>query len=204
MPADKSMTDEEWNAWTDEVRTFVENEREESQSLFDQSDKRFNRLISRIEDHMEDGDDDATLRQENKEAIQKAGRQLPLWPKTGPGKDSVFAGWHNMVIDRAVEVKALAWTAFYQVLQENNMEHHLMTRASKKEGTDGAPYGTLENFLRARNTSEKAAYKAFLREGNWGTIEVGKQAPIPEGFNAETIMDWVQMPTLKPLTEESA
>ena len=133
------MTDEEWNAWTDEVRSFVENEREESQSLFTEGDKRFNRLMSRIEDHLEEGDDDPTLRQENKDAIQKAGRRLPLWPKTGPGKDSVFAGWHNMVIDRAVEIKALAWTAFYQVLEEHGIAHHMMTRASKKEGTEGAP-----------------------------------------------------------------
>ena len=190
----EQMNDNEWNDWTEEIRTYMETAAQHAES-YDGSEKSFNRRLTRVQNALEDGDDDASLRESSKKTILEWGRPLPYWPKQR-GKGTSFSQWANDMVTFMTQQWSECWTAFYQAAEERGIEHHLMTRASNKEQTDGAPYGTLENFLKARNASTKASYKSDFRNGLWGSFNTDKEAPQPEG----TIAELAVAPLIRPFT----
>jgi hypothetical protein len=204
MPEEeKQFTREDWNDWTDEVREYMETVQEHLPAYLSAEEGRtesaFNRRIRQITAALEDGDEEDTMMKESKETIHKFGKSLPLWPKRR-GKATTFSGWANDMVTYITDQWAECWTAYYNAAVERGIAHHIMTRASKKNGTPGVSVGSLENFLKGKRTATKSAYKSDFKNGLWGEFNTDINADQPEG----TVAEWVLAPLSRPVSEEAA
>ena len=186
-----NMTEQEWNDWTEEVREYIAN-LDDVKEHFTGTEKQWKRWTRNLVEAIEEGDDDEEYRV--KDVVQKMGKRLPMWPKTR-GKGTTFSAWANMMFDHYVGLRAEAWMAFYNVLEQHGIAHHEMTRASRKNGTEGQPYGNLENFLKARGVSDRASIKGDFKNGLWGSFETDINAPQPEG----SVGEWILAPISRPV-----
>ena len=176
MSKNDNMNDEEWNTWTADVRTFVADKKEvmrmtQEKDGKDFNAKKFNWNFGDIVSYLERGDVDNEMRGEYKKNILSRGRDMSKWPKRQGGGVSTPA--HQLtVLGQAEAIYNMAHTAFWNVLEENDATHLEMTRSSKKDGgTDGQPYGNLENFTKSRTASRIASFKGDIRDGLWTNAE---------------------------------
>ena len=172
MSKDKSMTDEDWNGWTEEVHDFLENSVDESRQRFieaggDADD--FDDAVDDIQRLLTRGDKRMHIRLNMKQNIQNNGRDLPLWPKVR-GMASSLPQYFLDGKEQYEVIMAQAHTAFYQVLDNAGISHHLMTRPSSRTQRDGAAYGSVEAYVKAQVKNDvatlKRAFNAGLIEGH--------------------------------------
>jgi len=174
MSKDKSMNDEDWNAWTADVRTWLSDvETHMTNSINAGMDEDMvEEMVEDIQKNLNRGDKRDTRRLINKQHIQDAGRELAGWPKIRGGgsqlppevqgtKMSVLAGYES------------AYNAFYEELEAQGIAHYEVTRASKKDGgTDGAPYGSKEIFVKAKLASHNQTLTRDYNNGLWAGLNI--------------------------------
>lgn len=174
----KMISDDEWNAWTADVKTFVANKDEvmrltalpeNDESL--RNGEAFN--ADNFEDDFEDivkflnrGENRIAMRDIYKKDILSRGRKMSTWPKRQGGGVSMPA-YQQTVLNQADAIYSAAYTAFWNVLEENGASHLEMTRASNKNQTDGESYANVQAFVNARKTSKIAGLKGDIRNGLW-------------------------------------
>ena len=128
--------------------------------------------IDDIQKHLARGDKRETRRQINKQNIQDAGRDLAGWPKVR----GIASSLPEEVQATQATVLAgydMAYTAFYNTLEEQGIAHYEMTRASKKDGgTDGSPYPNVEAFVKAKHNSVKQGLTRDYNAGLWNGLNV--------------------------------
>tara|TARA_R110000796_G_scaffold211893_1_gene328067 strand:+ start:435 stop:1076 length:642 start_codon:yes stop_codon:yes gene_type:complete len=170
------ISDEDWNAWTAEVRTFVADKKEvlgltQKQDGEDFDKDMFSDNFGDIVNYLSRGDKRMSMRVEYKKNILARGRNMATWPKRQGGGISMPA--HQVpVINQLQVIYAEANAAYWAVLEENNAQHLEMQRSSKKDGgTDGAPYGNSETFVKARTASRIASFKSDIRDNLWANAD---------------------------------
>lgn len=174
MSKDKSMNEEDWNAWTADVRTWLsEVETHMANSISAGMDEDMvEEMIEDIQKNLNRGDKRDTRRQINKQHIQDAGRDLAGWPKVRGGGSQLPAevqGTQQTVL-AGFEV---AFTAYYNALEEAGLSHYEVTRASKKDGgTDGGPYANVETFVKAKIASQKQTLTRDYNNGLWAGLDI--------------------------------
>ena len=185
----KMMTDDEWNAWTADVKTFVANKDEvmrltalpeNNESL--RSGEAF--IADNFEDDFEDiekflsrGNTRIAMREIYKKDILSRGRKMALWPKR-QGGGSQMPQYQQTVLNQADAIYAAAFTAYWNVLEENGVSHLEMTRASNANQTDGEAYANVASFVKARKTSKVAGLKGDIRNGLWVNADNEKKFSI--------------------------
>ena len=188
MVKDKSMNDEEWNAWTEDVRTWLE-------EVDSHSIKSIEKGIEEdvVEDCIEDivkmlarGDKRDSRREINKQNIQNAGRELYAWPKS-KGMASTMPQFAQDTQATVLAGYDLANAAFYNTLEELGLEHYEMRRASKANGgTDGTPFGNVETFVKARHASKKQGLTRDFNDELWLATNISDAILRPFSSNDET------------------
>lgn len=174
MSKDKSMNEEDWNAWTADVRTWLsEVETHMANSINAGMDEDMvEEMVEDIQKNLNRGDKRDTRRQINKQHIQDAGRDLAGWPKVRGGGSQLppeVQGTQQTVL-AGFEV---AFTAYYNALEEAGLSHYEVTRASKKDGgTDGGPYANVETFVKAKIASQKQTLTRDYNNGLWNGLDI--------------------------------
>jgi len=174
----KMMTDDEWNAWTADVKAFVANKdevmrltalTENNESL--RSGEAF--VADNFEDDFEDivkflgrGNTRIAMRGIYKTDILSRGRKMALWPKR-QGGGSQLPAYQQTVMNATEAIYNLAHTAFWNVLEENSVTHLEMQRASNVNQTDGLPYANRESFVKTRTGSKIVGFKADIKNNLW-------------------------------------
>lgn len=174
MAKDQSMNNEDWNAWTEEIRTWYQDvDTHVANSISSGIDEDIVMdCIDDIEKYLARGDKRESRRLINKDHIQKAGRELAGWPKVR-GIASSLPDEVQATQATVLEVKAQAYAAYYAVLEENEMTHYEMQRASKRDGgTDGTPFGNVEAFVKAKVNSDKQGLTRDYNNGLWIGLNV--------------------------------
>jgi len=178
---DNSMNDEEWNAWTADVRTFLneklEASREQAETI-GMEEEEFDDYLEYVERELASGDKRAYKRQICKGIIQQNGRELPFWPKQ---RGMSNTNWHtseSAALDNRSIVMNEAYSAKWDVLAGNNslgldLTHTIIQRASKKRG-DGVAFANKEMFVEANVKSEASKAKTARQNGHWGITAVGE------------------------------
>lgn len=174
----KMMTDDEWNAWTADVKTFVENKAEVLRlTALPENDEQLRGGEAFDADNFEDdfqdivnflsrGSTRIAMRGIYKTDILSRGRKMALWPKRQGGGTSMPA-YQQTVLNQADAIYSEAYTAFWNVLEEHGASHLEMTRASNKNQTDGESYSNVQAFVKARKTSKITGLKADIRGNLW-------------------------------------
>jgi hypothetical protein len=174
MAKDQSMNDDDWNKWTEEIRTWyqdIDTHAANSISAGLDEDVVMD-CVDDIEKYLARGDKRATRRIVNKDYIQKAGNILAGWPKV--------RGIASSLPDEVQAIKTIvlagydqANAAFYNTLEELGLAHYEMQRASKKNGgTDGMPFGSAEAYVKAKNNSENQSLTRDYNNGLWTGLDV--------------------------------
>ena len=174
----KMMSDDEWNAWTADVQTFVANKDEvmrltalpeNDESL--RNGEAFN--ADNFEDDFEDivkflsrGNTRIAMRGIYKTDILSRGRKMATWPKR-QGGGSALPQYQQSVLNQADAIYTAAFTAYWNVLEESGVSHLEMTRASNANQTDGAAYPNVASFVKARKTSKISGLKLDIKNGLW-------------------------------------
>jgi len=185
----KMMTDDEWNAWTADVKTFVENKAEVLRlTALSENDEQlrggeaFN--ADNFEDDFQDiinflsrGSTRIAMRGIYKTDILSRGRKMALWPKRQGGGVSMPA-YQQTVLNQADAIYSAAFTAYWNVLEENGASHLEMTRASNVKQEDGQPYSNVQAFVKARKTSKIAGLKADIKGNLWVNADNEKKFSI--------------------------
>ena len=178
---DNSMNDEEWNAWTADVRTFLneklEASREQAETIGLDEDE-FEDYLEYVERELVSGDKRVYKRKICKGIIQENGRELPFWPKQ---RGMSNTNWHtseSAAMDNRSIVMNEAYSSMWDVLAGNNsleldFTHTVIQRASKKRG-DGVAFANKELFVEANVKSEASKAKTARQNGHWGTTAVGE------------------------------
>jgi len=209
----KLMTDDEWNAWTADVHTFVANKEEvmrltalpeNNESL--RNGEAFN--ADNFEDDFEDiekflsrGSTRIAMREIYKKDILSRGRKMSLWPKR-QGGGSQMPQYQQAVLNQADAIYNMAFTAYWNVLEENNASHLEMSRASNANATNGAPYENVQAFVKARLTSKIAGLKGDIRNGLWTNADNEKKFDLSQPLQRP--FDPSKVKVEEPSTEESA
>lgn len=209
----KMMTDDEWNAWTADVQTFVANKDEvmrltalpeNNESL--RNGEAFN--ADNFEDDFEDivkflsrGSTRIAMRGIYKTDILSRGRKMSLWPKR-QGGGSQMPQYQQTVLNQADAIYNLAFTAYWNVLEENNASHLEMSRASNANATNGSPYENVQSFVKARLTSKIAGLKGDIRNGLWTNADSEKKFDLSQPLQRP--FDPSKVKVEEPSTEESA
>ena len=178
---DNSMNDEEWNAWTADVRTFLneklEASREQAETIGMEQEE-FDDYLEYVERELASGDKRAYKRQICKGIIQQNGRELPFWPKQ---RGMSNTNWHtseSAAFDNLEIVYNEAYQAQWEVLAGNNslemdFTHTLVQRASKTRG-DGVAYPNMDAFVSANTKSIVSKARTARQNKVWGITEVGE------------------------------
>ena len=209
----KMMTDDEWNAWTADVQTFVANKDEvmrltalpeNNESL--RNGEAFN--ADNFEDDFEDiekflsrGSTRIAMREIYKKDILSRGRKMSLWPKR-QGGGSQMPQYQQTVLNQADAIYSQAFTAYWNVLEENNASHLEMSRASNANATNGSPYENVQAFVKARLTSKIAGLKGDIRNGLWTNADNEKKFDLSQPLQRP--FDPSKVKVEEPSTEESA
>jgi hypothetical protein len=209
----KMMTDDEWNAWTADVQTFVANKDEvmrltalpeNNESL--RNGEAFN--ADNFEDDFEDivkflsrGSTRIAMRGIYKTDILSRGRKMSLWPKR-QGGGSQMPQYQQTVLNQADAIYSQAFTAYWNVLEENNASHLEMSRASNANATNGSPYENVQSFVKARLTSKIAGLKGDIRNGLWTNADSEKKFDLSQPLQRP--FDPSKVKVEEPSTEESA
>ena len=209
----KLMTDDEWNAWTADVHTFVANKEEvmrltalpeNNESL--RNGEAFN--ADNFEDDFEDiekflsrGSTRIAMREIYKKDILSRGRKMSLWPKR-QGGGSQMPQYQLTVLNQADAIYSQAFTAYWNVLEENNASHLEMSRASNANATNGSPYENVQAFVKARLTSKIAGLKGDIRNGLWTNADNEKKFDLSQPLQRP--FDPSKVKVEEPSTEESA
>ena len=174
----KMMTDDEWNAWTADVKTFVENKAEVLRlTALPENDEQLRGGEAFDADNFEDdfqdivnflsrGSTRIAMRGIYKTDILSRGRKMSLWPKRQGGGVSMPA-YQQTVLNQADAIYSEAYTAFWNVLEEHGASHLEMTRASNVKQEDGQPYSNVQAFVKTRKTSKIAGLKADIKDNLW-------------------------------------
>ena len=174
MAKDRSMNDEDWNKWTEDIRTWlsdVDNHMAKSIAAGMDEDV-VEECIDDIQKHLARGDKRELRRQINKQNIQDAGRDLNGWPKIR-GIASSLPEEVQATQNTVLAGYDMAYTAFYNTLEEQGIAHYEMQRASKKDGgTDGTPYANVEAFVKAKHNSVKQGLTRDYNSGLWNGLNV--------------------------------
>ena len=173
----KLMTDDEWNAWTADVKTFVANKdevmrltalTENNESL--RSGEAF--VADNFEDDFEDiekflgrGNTRIAMREIYKKDILSRGRKMALWPKR-QGGGSQLPAYQQTVLNQADAIYTMAYTAFWNVLEEHGATNLEMTRASNANQTNGETYNAA-SFIKARKGSKISGLKLDIKNELW-------------------------------------
>lgn len=194
MAKDQSMNDEDWNSWTEDIRTWyadVETHVANSISAGMDEDVVMD-CIEDIEKYLGRGDKRESRRLINKQNIQNAGRDLAGWPKVR-GIASTLPDTVQATQATVLAGYDLANEAFYNVLEEQGLAHYEMQRASKKNGgTDGSPFGSAEAFVKAKHNSVKQGLTRDYNNGLWLGLNVNDpimRPYIPKDETSEEIDD---------------
>ena len=186
---DNSMNDEEWNAWTADVRTFLneklEASREQAETIGMEQEE-FDDYLEYVERELASGDNRAYKRQICKGIIQQNGRELPFWPKQ---RGMSNTNWHtseSAAFDNLEIVYNEAYQAQWEVLAGNNsldmdFTHTLVQRASKTRG-DGVAYPNMDAFVSANTKSIVSKARTARQNKVWGTTEVGQPFDITSAW----------------------
>ena len=178
---DNSMNDEEWNAWTADVRTFLneklEASREQAETIGMEQEE-FDDYLEYVERELASGDKRAYKRQICKGIIQQNGRELPFWPKQ---RGMSNTNWHtseSAAFDNLEIVYNEAYQAQWEVLAGNNslemdFTHTLVQRASKTRG-DGVAYPNMDAFVSANTKSIVSKARTARQNKVLGITEVGQ------------------------------
>ena len=209
----KMMTDDEWNAWTADVQTFVANKDEvmrltalpeNNESL--RNGEAFN--ADNFEDDFEDivkflsrGSTRIAMRGIYKTDILSRGRKMSLWPKR-QGGGSQMPQYQQTVLNQADAIYSQAFTAYWNVLEENNASHLEMSRASNANATNGSPYENVQSFVKARLASKIAGLKGDIRSGLWTNADSEKKFDLSQPLQRP--FDPSKVKVEEPSTEESA
>tara|TARA_R110002167_G_scaffold111007_4_gene282334 strand:+ start:1196 stop:1798 length:603 start_codon:yes stop_codon:yes gene_type:complete len=181
MVKDQSMNDDDWNKWTEDVRTWyidVDTHAANSISAGLEEDIVMD-CIDDIEKYLARGDKRDSRRIVNKDHIQKAGNILAGWPKIR-GIASSLPDEVQATTNAVLVGFDLANAAYYDALVEAGLEHYEMQRASKKNGgTDGTPFGNREAFVKAKHNSQKQSLTRDYNAGLWGGLEVSNPVMRP-------------------------
>lgn len=174
----KEITNDEWNAWAGDVRTFLDQDLEEvlsaTQQMMEANGEGDDFDSEELEENWEEmqaalsaGDRRAKKRQLRKNVLSNHGRGFFGWPKRqGGGKPTPL--FQQVVLGEADAIFAEAFGAYWDVLSTHGADHLEMTRSSSKDGgTDGQTYGTRDNFVKARVNSKNTSLKGDIREGLW-------------------------------------
>lgn len=182
----KLMTDDEWNAWTADVKTFVANKDEVMRlTALPENDEslrngeafnadNFEDDFEDIENFLKRGATRIAMREIYKKDILSRGRKMSLWPKR-QGGGSQMPAYQQTVLNQADAIYNMAFTAYWNVLEENGAAHLEMTRASNANATNGAPYENAQAFVKARSTSKIAGLKGDIRNGLWTNADNEKK-----------------------------
>jgi len=178
---DNSMNDEEWNAWTADVRVFLDENLEASreQALTSgMEEEEFDDYVEYVEREIATGDKRTYKRLICKDVIQKNGRELPFWPKVrGLGAKN----WHTDelgVFENIGLIENEASMAYWNVYAGGNslgidMSHTIVQRSSKKRG-DGVRYENGELFATQNTKAKVQKAKNARTDKHWGTTEIGE------------------------------
>ena len=186
---DNSMNDEEWNAWTADVRTFLDEKLEASREQAEtigMEQEEFDDYLEYVERELASGDNRAYKRQICKGIIQQNGRELPFWPKQ---RGMSNTNWHTSetaAMDNRSIVMNEAYSSMWDVLAGNNsleldFTHTIIQRASKKRG-DGVAFANKEAFVDANVKSEASKAKTARQNGHWGITAVGEPFDITSAW----------------------
>ena len=178
---DNSMNDEEWNAWTAEVRVFLEDTVTASreQAITSGMDEEiFEDYLEYVENELASGDKRTYKRQLCKDIIQKNGRELPFWPKQrGLGalnwSTDELGVFENLGIVENEANMAYWNTMAGQNSLEMDFSHTIVQRASKTRG-DGVAFETAEAFAEANAKAKVQKAKNARKDKHWGTTEIGE------------------------------
>lgn len=186
---DNSMNDEEWNAWTADVRTFLneklEASREQAETIGMEQEE-FDDYLEYVERELASGDKRAYKRQICKGIIQQNGRELPFWPKQ---RGMSNTNWHTSeqgAFDNLEIVYNEAYQAQWEVLAGNNsldldLTHTVVQRASKTRG-DGVAYPNMDAFVSANTKSIVSKARTARQNKVWGITEVGQPFDITSAW----------------------